>query len=250
MAKNNPGDILTGDWNPVVGCDRASLGCRKCWFLDGIFGWQQRLGNIPPEVSPHQAFVFEKRMTIESLKPKKGIVGVVQHGDLFWEKVDLAIIHRTLDLIEEVAVTKKKIPKYVLWSKRAERMAKILIDRYPQGLPEFFAVSVSVENQLNADGRLPHLMRIPAQTRIIMMEPMLGPIDVSRFSLPEWIVVGSETGGDDAVPLELDWVRQVRDRAVSHKIPFFIKQLGQRHDTPVQALDGRTWDQFPVGFQK
>jgi hypothetical protein len=24
MAKNNPGDILTGDWNPVIGCEKYS----------------------------------------------------------------------------------------------------------------------------------------------------------------------------------------------------------------------------------
>jgi len=27
MAKNNPGDILTCDWNPVIGCERYSAGC-------------------------------------------------------------------------------------------------------------------------------------------------------------------------------------------------------------------------------
>ncbi|NLJ46151.1 MAG: hypothetical protein GX430_06290 [Treponema sp.] len=67
MAKDNPGDILTCDWNPVIGCQRFSAACRKCWYLDGIFPWQQRLGNIPAQVRPNEAWVFEKRMKVEAL---------------------------------------------------------------------------------------------------------------------------------------------------------------------------------------
>jgi protein gp37 len=36
MAKNNPGDVLTCNWNPVIGCRRYSEGCRSCWYLDGV----------------------------------------------------------------------------------------------------------------------------------------------------------------------------------------------------------------------
>jgi protein gp37 len=46
MAKHNPGDLLTSDWNQVVGCQRYSVGCRDCWWLDGIMPWQIRLGNL------------------------------------------------------------------------------------------------------------------------------------------------------------------------------------------------------------
>jgi len=84
MAKNNPGDVLTCDWNPVIGCRRYSEGCRSCWYLDGIFPWQQRLGNIPPHVLPTESHVFDKRLNSESLRMKNGIVGIVQHGDLFF----------------------------------------------------------------------------------------------------------------------------------------------------------------------
>ena len=108
MAKNNAGDILTGDWNPVVGCNKFSPGCRKCWWLDGILPWQQRLGNLPNNLLPNQSIVINQRMTIESLKPKKGIVGVIQHGDLFWDKVNDATITQVLDIVDEVAAIKKK----------------------------------------------------------------------------------------------------------------------------------------------
>ena len=43
MAKKNLGDVLTGDWNPIIGCAKCSPGCRKCWYLDALFPWLKRL---------------------------------------------------------------------------------------------------------------------------------------------------------------------------------------------------------------
>jgi protein gp37 len=79
---------------------------------------------------------------------------------------------------------------------------------------------------------------------------MLGPINVKAFTDVSWMVVGSETGTERARPMELDWARAVRDVAVSHKIPFFLKQVGSSHKKPNRELDGRSWDQFPTGFVK
>ncbi len=36
MARHNPGDILTGDWNPIIDCKRYSAACKNCWYLNGI----------------------------------------------------------------------------------------------------------------------------------------------------------------------------------------------------------------------
>lgn len=253
MAKKNPADVLTCDWNPVVGCKRISAGCRKCWFLDGIFPWQQRLKNIPADVESSRPYVMAKRMTVENLKPKNGIVGVVQHGDLFWDQITDATIKKVLDIVDEVAALEKNRgnqTKYVLWTKRAKRMADSLNARYPEGTPDHLAVCVSIENQKIADDRLPHLLRFRGR-RFIMIEPMLGPIDLKDYIKDvDWVVLGSETGGANANPMDPDWARKVRDQAVAAKIPFFIKQIGKNHRKPERKLDGRTWDEFPDGFRK
>ena len=103
MAKHNPGDLLTSDWNPVVGCQRYSAGCRDCWWLDGIMPWQIRLGNLPESVTEGEPTELDARFDPAKLRPKKGIVGVVQHGDLFWDKIPDATIHRVLDVVDQVA---------------------------------------------------------------------------------------------------------------------------------------------------
>lgn len=261
MAKHKPCDILTSDWNPVVGCQRYSAGCRDCWWLDGIMPWQMRLGNLPESVIEGTPTEIEARFDPAKLRSKKGIVGVVQHGDIFWDKIPDATIDRVLDIVDAVAREREdknerrpsgRPPdntKYVLWTKRAERLADYMERRYPQGVPSYLACGVSVENQVLADERLPHLLRVQGH-RFVMIEPMLGPIDLSGYEDVHWIVLGSETGADRARPMDLDWARQVRDFAVANDLPFFLKQVGSSHKKPVRILDDSTWDEFPQGFVK
>ena len=251
MAKGNLCDILTCDWNPVIGCQRYSAGCRDCWFLDFIFPWQKRLGNIPQTIQPDHPHVFVERMTAAYLRSKNGIVGICQHGDLFWDRVPEDTIHRVLDVVEEVAGSKRIVPKYVLWTKRAERMARILVDRYPQGTPDYLACAVSMENQQTVDERLPHLLRVNT-TRIAVLEPLLGPVTLTPHVQDlDWVIVGSETGKGHPRPMDLDWVRQVRDEAVVAGVPFFVKQLNEQDgEHAVRELDGQAWNEFPDGFVK
>ncbi len=249
MAKHNPGDILTCDWNPVIGCERYSSACKNCWYLDSIFPWHQRMGLIPAHVQPNEATIFQNRMTTSNLKLKSGIVGICQNGDLFWDKVATNDIHRVFDLIEATVTRKRSIPKYLFWTKRAERMASIVNQRYPNGAPDYMAFSVSIENQKSADERLPHLCSING-TRVIAVEPILDEIVLGDYiNQVDWVVVGSETG-KNARPLNLDWVRSIRDIVKTVGLPFFIKQLNVNHKQSIRVLDGLEWNEFPPGFQK
>ena len=262
MAENNPGDILTCDWNPFVGCERTSPGCARCWFLDGIFPWQQRLGNIPADQRPDQPLFLEKRLSADALKGKNGIVGVCQHGDLFWDSVTDTQVHEVLDVIDEVAPAKiakrlaagRPAPKYVLWTKRVGRMRRIMEERYrthggSHSVPEWYGLGASVESQRFADQRLPDLLAING-FRIAVLEPILSGIDLAPYVAGlDWVVVGSETG-EGCRPAQLDWFRALRDVTVAAGKPFFIKQHGTSHKAPERALDGRMWDEFPAGYVK
>jgi Protein of unknown function (DUF5131) len=86
------------------------------------------------------------------------------------------------------------------------------------------------------------------QRRFLSLEPLLGPLpslDLTGIGI-DWVIVGGESGPGFR-PLDLDWVRDLRDRCVRLRIPLFFKQVGGR--TPKagdRELDGRTWDEFPV----
>ncbi|GAB1456900.1 hypothetical protein MASR2M48_22080 [Spirochaetota bacterium] len=71
--------------------------------MDGIFHWQPRLGNIPTGIRSDEHFAFEKRVSVGALKTKNGIAGVVQHGNLFWDRVPDDVIERVLSIVDSVA---------------------------------------------------------------------------------------------------------------------------------------------------
>lgn len=203
MAKNNRGEILASGSNPVVGCQRDSSHSRDCRWLDGIIHWQKRLGNVPAPLVEGIPFKLDARDCAQR-HPKKSIVGFLQHGDLFLNGIPDATIDRVLDVVDEAAREHElknarlpgrslDTPKFLLWTKRADRMADYMSHHYPEGVPSYIACGVPLENQMLADERLPHLLRIQGN-RFVMIEPMLGPIDLSRYANVHWIVLGSETG--------------------------------------------------------
>lgn len=216
---------------------------------------------MPENMNPNEMYVCSNRMSDKYLSPKKGIVGVVQHGDLFcdWNRTNGMgmtmrsnddVISTVLDIVDSVAAKRKDGTKYVLWTKRAERMAKVMKDRYPNMVPSYYGCAVSVEDQKTADERLPYLTGLFG-TKILVIEPMLGPIVIPNEYLKklQWIIAGSETG-EGAQPLELDWVRSIRDQAKAANKPFFVKQLGSDHNNPMRELDGAVWSEFPYGYVK
>jgi protein gp37 len=237
------GDILEENWNPIIGCEKYSEGCVHCWWLD------RRLPQLQEEYKKYKSIdpnaVTSMGFSEKELSRKSGIIGICQHGDLFWDKVSDEKINKVLDSIENVA--RSKYSKYVLWTKRAERMAKVMNAR--ESVSEKIACAVSVENQSRMNERLPHLLHIPT-TKILVLEPLLQEVTIGPdIKELDWVIVGSETG-DEARQLDKDWVRKVRDEALAAKVPLFVKQLGTSHTEQERDLDGTVWGQRPKGFEK
>ncbi|MFF0033889.1 DUF5131 family protein [Streptomyces avermitilis] len=60
------------------------------------------------------------------------------------------------------------------------------------------------------------------------------------------MVVGGESGPQHR-PLDLDWVRDIRDRCVDRQVALFFKQIGGlAPKAGGRTLDGRTWDEYPI----
>ena len=139
---------------------------------------------------------------------------------------------------------------YQILTKRPERMRPVvsrLRHELPwQGwpLPNVWC-GISCEDHDTADERIPILLDTPAAVRFISAEPLLGPIELAPFGGLDWVIVGGESGAG-ARPMDLEWVRSLRDRCTAAGVPFFFKQWGGR--TPKaggRELDGRTWDEMP-----
>jgi protein gp37 len=113
----------------------------------------------------------------------------------------------------------------------------------PWPLPNVW-VGTSIEDD-DYTWRADFLRQVPASTRFLSLEPLLGPLPSLDLTGIDWVIVGGESGPGFR-PLDLGWVRDLRDRCADLGIPLFFKQVGgATSKAGGRLLDGRTWDEFP-----
>jgi protein gp37 len=140
---------------------------------------------------------------------------------------------------------------YLLLTKRPENVKDRLPADWP--LPNVW-LGVTVENQEQADKRIPILLGIEAVKRFVSVEPMLGPVDLDRVWLNfdgeiwiDWLICGGESG-PNARPVHPDWVRSLRDQCAAGGVPFMFKQWGEW--CPATREYGVTGSCMPVTGEK
>ena len=131
---------------------------------------------------------------------------------------------------------------FQILTKRSHRLAA-LATRLPW--PRNVWMGVSVESPQFVF-RIRDLRNVPAAVRFLSVEPLLAPIPRLPLTGVDWVIVGGESGPDSRA-MKAEWVRQVRDRCIAQKVPFFFKQWGGvRKKQTGRILDGRTWDEMPT----
>lgn len=193
MAENSKIEWTDATWNPVLGCDKISPGCKNCYAIRTAW----RLQHNP---NPKVAKAFEGLTVIEGGKPNwTGRVNVVEErlGEpLSWAKPRRVFVNSQSDLFHD-AIPEESIRAvfaimaqarqhtFQILTKRPARMQEMLSRWQSEGLMlrEGCGVSlpnvwlgVSVENQKAADERIPLLLQTPAAVRWVSAEPLLGPI--------------------------------------------------------------------------
>jgi protein gp37 len=145
--------------------------------------------------------------------------------------------------IEAVFDTIKRADQHVfqVLTKRSERVREMARDL---PWPENLWMGVSVESQ-DYLYRVRDLQHVPAKTRFLSVEPLLGPLRRLPLSRIGWVIVGGESG-PGARTMDPNWARAIRDRCKDRGVPFFFKQWGGvRKKETGRTLDGRTWDELP-----
>jgi protein gp37 len=89
-------------------------------------------------------------------------------------------------------------------------------------------MACTAENQAMADKRLPTFTALPIRHRVVIVEPILGYMDISRY-LPdiEGIIVGGESGNGARV-CNFQWVSDLHRQCREAGTPFHFKQTGAR----------------------
>jgi len=240
-------------WNPVTGCTKVSAGCDNCY----AFSLAHRLLSDvylsrTPAVSSGNNLVdpFAVRLWPERLlqphrwrAPRRVFVNSM--SDLFHADIPEQFVLRAFRVMLEASQH-----TYQILTKRPGRALRFLQRNQEvlrEGrLPSHIWIGTSVESE-SVLFRVKQLHALPARVRFLSCEPLLGALEVSLTGI-HWVIAGGESGPQHR-PLELDWVRSLRDQCVAAHVPFFFKQVGGR--TPKaggRLLDGKEWDEFPSRF--
>jgi protein gp37 len=241
MAETTGIEWADATWNPWMGCSKVSAGCARCY----MFREQRQYGQDPYVVRRSKTKFAEPVKWSDSR-----LVFTCSWSDWFHEDADpwrdeaWDVIRRTPQHV------------YLVLTKRPE----LATDRLPADWGDGYEnvwLGVSIENSAFTH-RAQVLRDIPARTRFVSAEPLLGSLFDTRGGRREpldlddidWLIVGGESG-PACRPMRPEWARDLRDAALEVGTAFFVKQLGgwpdKRGDLKA-VLDGELWREMPAGF--
>jgi protein gp37 len=235
MAKATTIEWTNMTWNPVTGCTKISQGCKHCYA-------ERMAKRLQAMRSPRYESGFQLTVHADLIdlprhwrQPRRIFVNSM--SDLFHEDVPLPFI-------QQVFETMQACPQHVfqVLTKRAERLRQ-LAGHLPW--PGNVWMGVSVEDD-RVRHRIEDLRGVPASTRFLSCEPLIGPLANLELDGIHWVIVGGESG-PRARPMQPEWVREIRDRCEQAEVAFFFKQWGgARKHIAGRQLDGAYYDGFPL----
>jgi protein gp37 len=261
-------------WNPVTGCDRVSPGCDHCYAMTlaarlKLMGSAKYQHDGDPRTSgPGFALTMHPESLDIPLRRRKPTTYFVNSmSDLFHPDVTDEFIGSVFAVMAASEWTfTPRCHTFQVLTKRPQRMAALLglddwwqrVDAETIGLLGFrfrrqgdrqplraVWLGSSIENDRYAF-RANHLRATPAALRFLSLEPLIGGLPSLNLDGIDWVIVGAESGRG-ARPMDMDWVRPIRDACVERAIPFFLKQDATPggHKILLPELDGQVWDQMP-----
>ena len=129
---------------------------------------------------------------------------------------------------------------WLLLTKRPENIGDMV--PWARAWPGNVWLGSTVEDQERAEERLPSLLQHKAVVRFLSSEPLLGPLDLTRwfrrrgFQPIDWVIAGGESG-PSARPMHPDWPAGLLHQCRAADVAFHFKQWG--HWVPAE-MAGQT----------
>ena len=287
MAENSGIEWTHHTFNPWIGCTKVSAACDNCYAerWDQRFTGGDRWGPRAQRTRTAKSN-WSKPITWNHKAGQRGVrerVFCASLADVFdnhksihddwrrdlWELIDRC---RNLD--------------WLLLTKRPQNIKRLISSCWlERGIPSNVWIGTTVENQDEANRRIPHLVRIPAAVRFLSCEPLLGPLDLSPWLFPvqacgdcpcpdpendrdgfdeccrdpeilpavlQWVITGGESGPGFRKS-NPDWLRDLQCQCHVADVPFLFKQWEGRTTKEIKALgrelDGVVHDGYPKAPQ-
>lgn len=258
MAENTKIEWCDHTFNPWEGCTKVGPGCDNCYAETRNARFA---GGLAPNWGPGAP---RRRTSIANWR--KPLVWNAAHAEFFAQhgrrqRVFCASLADVFDneadpqwrrdLFDLIELTPNL--DWLLLTKRIGNVVRMLPSHDWAMRPNVW-LGATIVNQAEADRDIPKLLALPARVRFLSMEPLLGPVDLTRIDIGghseiyplngttgcedddgnpmpdvpalDWVIVGGESG-PGARPMHLHWVRNLRDQCVAAGVPFLFKQWGE-----------------------
>ena len=267
MSENSTIEWTDHTFNPWEGCQKVGPGCDHCYaetrnarFAGGVAinwgpgaprrrtsaaNWRKPLQWNAAHGEFYAAHERRQRVFCASL------------ADVFDNAVDPQWRADLFHLIEQTPNL-----DWLLLTKRIGNAEKMIREArlslvgstrlvVPDVLPNVW-IGATIVNQEEANRDIPKLLDTPARVRFLSMEPLLGPVDLTRLdpslfaasanaltgrwkwkdgpartetAAIDWVICGGESG-PDARPMHPSWPRALHDQCKKAGAAFFMKQMG------------------------
>jgi protein gp37 len=192
MAENSGIEWTHHTWNPWVGCTKISPACDHCYAED----WSKRVGR---DVWGPHADRQRTKTQGNPIKWNKRLEGTGQRERVF--VASLADVFDNHKSIQQEwrdgmwrTIRECKNLDFLLLTKRPQNIKRYLPADWGDGYPNVW-LGTTVENQIEADRRIPELLKIDAVVLFLSCEPLLGPVDLEK-SIGGTLWIGGQRGCD------------------------------------------------------
>lgn len=223
MAETTGISWADATFNPVIGCTKVSPACDRCyaardnmlrkWVGDGEWG----PGHRRRTKTWGDPVKWNRKAALAGVAgPRVFCASLADVFDNEWLpewRTDLwALIRATQSL------------RWMLVTKRIGNARKMLPADWTSGAFDHVGLIATLESQEVWDRDINKLMGTPAAWHGVSIEPMLGQIYLG-YSRPDWVITGGESGPGHR-PLDMAWVRSMRDQCAAAGIAYHHKQNG------------------------
>ena len=201
-------------WNPWRGCKKCSDGCKFCYIHKG----DSKLGVDTSQIVKTKDFYKPTELLKNgSYKMKSGIVYMCFSTDFLIEEAD-GWRNECFEIIKE-----RTDLTFLFLTKRIQRFANCMPDDWGEGY-ENVVVCCTIENQKNADYRLPIFKDLTIKHKCITAQPLLERINIEKYLDDiELVVVGGESDKNGR-PMDYDWVLDIREQCMRKNVSFEFRQ--------------------------
>jgi protein gp37 len=242
MGENSAIAWTDHTFNPWWGCTKVSPGCDRCYAES----WSKRAGysdlwegnrRVMSDDYWKGPLKWEKKAAAGEIRLENGVwtypprprVFCASMADVFDKDAPQFQRERLWSLIKRTHHL-----DWLVLTKRVGNVLRMLPRDWDTGYPNVW-LGISVVNQEEYDRDVVKLLEIPAKKRFLSCEPLIGPIRLVpngpgtglyywlSDGLLDWIIVGGESGYG-ARPMQVSWVRDIREDCEEYPISFFMKQ--------------------------